>query len=63
MVLFYIDIVITSIFTLEAIIKLIAHGVIVGEKAYFRNNWNILDCLIVLISVSYKRFICFRYYH
>lgn len=47
-----IDIIITSIFTLESLIKIMAYGIIMnGNESYFRNLWNIFDFIIVVISV------------
>lgn len=53
------DYVMTSIFTLEVILKVIAFGFIAcGSKSYLRNTWNILDftivtfCLIILVLPS-----------
>lgn len=49
-----IDIVLTALFTLEAVLKIIAMGVYKnGPKSYFRSLWNILDFIIVLVSVKY----------
>ena len=42
----------TIIFTIEAIIKIIA----LGFRSYFKNSWNIFDFLVVV--VSYIFFIC-----
>eukprot|EP00759_Apiculatamorpha_spiralis_P046998 PhF_6_TR42976/c0_g2_i1/m.65456 len=39
-------------FACEAILKMIAFGVIMHEKSYLRNMWNVLDFLIVLEGVS-----------
>ena len=36
------------IFSLEAIIKIVAWGFVNSEKAYLRSNWNKLDFLIVI---------------
>ena len=35
-----------AIFTLEAVIKIISYG-----KAYFKDNWNIFDFAVVIISI------------
>lgn len=51
-----IDKVTTTIFTIEAVLKIIAHGFILnGKKSYLRNSWNVLDFIIVvsgLISLT-----------
>jgi len=48
-----IDKILTVIFSLEMIMKIIAFGVLnCGSTSYLRSNWNILDMLIVIISVS-----------
>ena len=51
-VLQYADNVITLIFTMEMILKVITYGLIFnGKGSYLRNFWNIADCLIVLSSL------------
>ncbi|CAG2216857.1 Voltage-dependent L-type calcium channel subunit alpha-1C,Dihydropyridine-sensitive L-type skeletal muscle calcium channel subunit alpha-1,Voltage-dependent R-type calcium channel subunit alpha-1E,Voltage-dependent L-type calcium channel subunit alpha-1S,Voltage-dependent N-type calcium channel subunit alpha-1B,Muscle calcium channel subunit alpha-1,Voltage-dependent calcium channel type D subunit alpha-1,Probable voltage-dependent N-type calcium channel subunit alpha-1B,Voltage-dependent L-type calcium ch len=40
------------IFTLEAIMKIIAYGFALHSGAYLRNGWNILDFIIVVIGVG-----------
>ncbi|XP_055999819.1 muscle calcium channel subunit alpha-1-like isoform X16 [Ostrea edulis] len=39
------------IFTLEAIMKIIAYGFVLHSGAYLRNGWNILDFIIVVIGL------------
>ena len=52
-VLFYMDIAVTSVFILEVVLKSIAFGFLFsGSKSYLRNHWNVLDFLIILLSVS-----------
>ena len=47
-----IDKVTTTIFTIEAVLKIIAHGFILnGKKSYLRNSWNILDFIIVVSAL------------
>lgn len=47
-----IDIVFTSLFTLECIFKIIAVGFLFnGKQSYLRNGWNILDLFIVILSI------------
>lgn len=38
------------IFTVEAMMKIIADGFILHAGAYLRNGWNILDFVIVVIG-------------
>ena len=43
----------TYIFIGEAIIKIVATGFLMnGKFSYLRNNWNVLDFIIVLASIS-----------
>ncbi|XP_068160962.1 voltage-dependent T-type calcium channel subunit alpha-1G isoform X3 [Antennarius striatus] len=41
----------TAIFVAEMLIKIVALGWCFGEKAYLRSSWNILDGMLVMISV------------
>jgi len=41
----------TTIFTLEMLVKKVAHGVIFGKNAYWRSGWNILDGIVVIIAL------------
>lgn len=43
--------VISAIFVFEALIKSIAHCFIIGEQAYLKDSWNILDFVIVVSSI------------
>lgn len=46
------NLVMTLIFTLEVILKIIAYGFLLnGSASYMRLGWNILDIAIVLISI------------
>jgi len=38
------------IFTLEAIMKVVAYGFVLHPGAYLRNGWNILDFFIVSVG-------------
>ena len=50
--IFIIDYVLTTIFAIEAIFKIIANGVInTGFRSYFRDGANILDLALVLFTV------------
>jgi voltage-dependent calcium channel L type alpha-1D len=45
------DIVLTTFFAFEAILKIITFGFIFnGENSYLQNGWNIIDFIVVLIS-------------
>ena len=51
-VLYYIDISLNSIFTFEILAKIIAFGFYFnGKDSYLKNEWNVVDFLIVLVSV------------
>eukprot|EP00854_Cymbomonas_tetramitiformis_P007283 gene7283-8672_t len=45
------DILITLVFTLEAILKISAFGMWAGKRGYIKNYWNQLDFLIVVTSI------------
>lgn len=46
------DIVMTILFTIEMLIKIIVYGFIFnGEDSYIRNSWNIMDFVIVSFSL------------
>lgn len=38
------------VFTIECVLKIIAHGFVMHSGAYLRNGWNILDFIIVVIG-------------
>lgn len=46
-----IDIVFSIIFLIECLIKIAAMGFVTNKNAYIRDAWNIMDFLIVIISV------------
>ncbi len=47
------DIVLSSIFALEALLKIIAYGLIFNRNvAYLKNGWNIIDITVVIISLT-----------
>lgn len=51
-VLYYIDCVVTTLFTLELIFKVVVMGFLLnGKDSYIRNPWNIMDFIIVAISL------------
>ena len=43
--------IISIIFVIEFVFKVIVHGFIIGPKTYLRDNFNKLDFLIVLFSI------------
>ena len=50
--LYYIDIVVTALFTIELILKVIVFGFMFnGKDSYIRNAWNIMDFIIVAFSL------------
>ena len=38
----------TAIFILEAVLRIVAHGFILGENSYMRNGWNLIDVTVVI---------------
>lgn len=46
-----IEYVFVVIFTMEAILKIIAYGFVLHSGAYLRNGWNVLDFVIVVIGI------------
>ena len=53
-VLTKLDVILTIIFCIEALLKVISIGFIAcGPYSYIRNKWNCLDFAIVIISVSH----------
>ena len=38
------------LYTIEAVLKIVGKGFIMGEDSYLRDSWNILDFSIVLVS-------------
>lgn len=50
--LYYIDIVVTALFTVELILKVLVFGFMFnGKDSYIRNAWNIMDFIIVVFSL------------
>lgn len=43
--------IISAIFVVEAVLKILVMGFVMGKTAYLKDNWNKLDFIIVLISV------------
>ena len=51
-VLGYIDIVVTILFSCEALFKILVYGLLLnGPDSYLRNSWNDMDIIIVVFSV------------
>ena len=50
--LFTIDLIVSMIFVVECIMKCIACGVYGTRLAYLKSGWNVLDFLIILISIT-----------
>jgi hypothetical protein len=38
----------TIVFLVEAILRVIAHGMIKGTNAYLRSGWNVIDAAVVV---------------
>lgn len=49
--IFYINYIVTVIFVLEMVLKILACGFIMHPGSYMRDNWNILDFIIVIASI------------
>ena len=41
----------TTMFAIECVIKIIAHGFVVHKNAYLRDKWNWIDFLVVIVGV------------
>uniref|UniRef100_A0A8C9SPC2 Voltage-dependent L-type calcium channel subunit alpha n=1 Tax=Scleropages formosus TaxID=113540 RepID=A0A8C9SPC2_SCLFO len=50
-ILAYADIVFTSVFTIEIVLKMITYGAILHKGSFCRNSFNILDLLVVGVSL------------
>eukprot|EP01012_Entosiphon_sulcatum_P053801 TRINITY_DN740_c0_g1_i1.p1 TRINITY_DN740_c0_g1~~TRINITY_DN740_c0_g1_i1.p1 ORF type:complete len:2364 (+),score=263.90 TRINITY_DN740_c0_g1_i1:1645-8736(+) len=49
--LFWINVAVTAVFTLEMFLKLVAHGFLLGNGSYLSDRWNLLDGIIVVVSI------------
>ena len=49
------DVFFTFLFMFEMFVKIVALGLLFGEEAYLRNGWNILDGIVVIISIRLPR--------
>jgi len=47
----FIEYVLTVIFIMEFLLKVLARGFVVHPKSYLRNYWNVLDFIVVVISI------------
>lgn len=43
-----INIFFTSVFILEAVLKILAKGFIIHPESYLRNGWNLIDSIVVI---------------
>jgi hypothetical protein len=43
---------ITGIFVVELLMKIIVYGVVAEQNSYLRNGWNVLDMVIVVTSIT-----------
>ena len=50
-ILYVMNLFFTALFGLEMMLKHFAYGVFFGEEAYWRQGWNRLDGLVVVISL------------
>ena len=41
-----------AIFGIECVLKIFAHGFVLGKNSYLRSGWNILDFIIVIASIG-----------
>ena len=48
----YTDLVMTILFLIEMTLKVVGMGFILCSSAYLRNSWNVLDFVIILVSVA-----------
>jgi hypothetical protein len=55
-----IDKILGVIFATECLLKVIAHGFVLGPNTYLRNSWNFLDFCIVVSSMAGNEFKLFR---
>ena len=45
------DITFTALYTVELLLKVLAHGLIVGKHSYLRDPWNMMDLCVVITSI------------
>ena len=46
----HVEYVFLVVFTLEAVMKVVAYGFVLHPGAYLTNGWNILDFIIVVVG-------------
>ena len=51
----------TALFVCEMMMKILAFGLIKGEGAYLRDGWNVLDAVVVAISVMSMVLVGFKF--
>uniref|UniRef100_UPI0037E91EBE sodium channel protein type 4 subunit alpha B-like n=1 Tax=Semicossyphus pulcher TaxID=241346 RepID=UPI0037E91EBE len=44
------DYMFTAVYTLEVVIKMVSRGVCLGRFTFLRDNWNLLDILVVILA-------------
>ena len=49
-ILSILDKVFTSIYTMEALLKILAYGFVIHRKSYLRDSWNIFDFSALVVS-------------
>ena len=49
--MFSLTLLFTIIYTIEAILKMITYGIIRTRGSYFRNGWDIIDFLILIVCI------------
>ena len=45
-----VNIMFTVIFVVEAMLKILAQGLILHQNAYLRTGWNMIDCVVVIFG-------------
>ena len=50
--LYYLDLTTTILYTIEMTFRLIVFGVWVGDRAALKNGWNVMELLIVVVSIA-----------
>ena len=50
-ILNYFDLFFSVVFILEALIKILANGFVLGKKTYLRDPWNVIDFIIVIAAI------------
>lgn len=48
---FLLDYIFNTLFATEMVLKIITHGFSLDNQAYLKDSWNIMDCVIVCISL------------